>query len=77
MTGNHTCARCGRQWFDTTLQAVLPMFCTPECADAWYDAHPADKARAGYLTRQDVVDKALKRAGLIPMPRATPTRGDN
>jgi len=75
--GNHTCSHCGRQWFDVTLRAIKPMFCAPECADAWYDAHPADKARANWMTRADLVDKVFRRRGLMPRSRATPVRGDN
>lgn len=68
--GNHTCSHCGRQWLDTTLRAITPMFCTPECADAWYDAHPADKALANRMTRADLVDKMFQRTGLIPRSRS-------
>ncbi len=75
--GNHTCSHCGRQWLDTTLREVTPMFCTPECADAWYDAHPDDKARANWMTRADAIDRLFVRAGQLPMPRSTPVRGDN
>lgn len=68
------CAHCG---IEMSGRYAYPAFCTPECSDAWYDAHPDDKERAKYLTRQDVIDRVLARMGMIPMPRGTKPRGDN
>lgn len=76
---DHICPQCGRQWTDTHPRhdPTFPDFCTPECADAWMDAHPDEKQRRRWITRQDLVDRMLVSRGLIPMPRATPRRGDN
>jgi hypothetical protein len=79
VTFDHTCPQCGLSWNDTTPRndPTSPDCCTPECMDAWMDAHPDEKLRRDWITRQDLVDRMLDRRGMIPMSRATPELGDN
>jgi hypothetical protein len=79
MTGTHTCAHCGIQWYAVRARPdpTFPDCCSPQCVDAWMDAHPDEKQRRQWITRQDLVDRACARTGLIPMPREVPARGDN
>lgn len=60
--GNHTCNQCGLQWFDTTLHCAG--FCSPKCADAWYDAYPEEKASADRRTMRDVVHRFFVRQAI-------------
>lgn len=64
------CATCTHEWL--TNQALVTVeWCSPECADRWMDAHPAEKERRGWLTRGDLVER------LGGAPSATKPQGGN
>ncbi len=70
------CAQCGHSWL-TNQKRHDTEWCTPECTDRWMDAHPDEKLRRKFMTRDDCVDRMFERLGMMPPPRGPKMQGGN